>query len=200
MDEAARAAPHIPVQALGRLNILSRLFRAATGKYESTDHSDFADVALLDEFSAGDIVGRDPPVRPDLDDAVGGTGGVDHSPAFHNRMADGFFHIDVCAGLDRRYSTKRMPMVGRGHDGNIRLFLLQQFSIVFVLFWFFAGERFHFFSSRVEDAAIHVAHRDHFAPSALGRYAGDIHAPPAAADKGGAILFVVACPQDVGKP
>ena len=129
-------------------------------------------------------------MRADLYDPASGAGSVDHCAAFHYGMADWFFHIDVRAGLDGCDGGQGMPVVGRGDDGDVRFLAFQEFSKVLVLFWFVAGELLHLLGSGVEDILIDITHSDHFALAALSGYGGDVHAPPAATDEGGAGLFV----------
>jgi len=130
-------------------------------------------------------------------DSIRGAGGVDHRPALHNRMADGLFYVNVRPGLDRGDGSQRVPVVRRGHDGNIRLLLFEQLAVVFVLFGFIAGKLFHLRGRGIQLPLVDVAHSDDFAPAGLNRFSGDIHAPPAAADKSRAIRFAAAGPDYV---
>ena len=133
-------------------------------------------------------MGRYPPMGPDLDDPVRGACGVNHRPALHYRMADGLFNVNVGAGFNCGNGNQRMPVVRRGDNGNFRLFLVKQLTVVLVLFGFVAGKFFHLFGRRIQLLLVHVAHSDDFAPAGLHSFAGNVHAPPAAADKSGAIF------------
>ena len=67
---------------------------------EGSDHTDFADLAGLEERHAGDGMGRDAAVEADLNQAPGVAGGADHRLALVDCMGDRLLDVDVGTGLD----------------------------------------------------------------------------------------------------
>ena len=56
----------------------------------------------------------------------------DHGAAFLDVVTQGFFDIDILAGLTGKHGGDGMPVIRRADDHGINIFLLQQFSEVFI--------------------------------------------------------------------
>ena len=97
-----------------KVNIENRVLELAEGPH----HTDFAGPAFLQKLHTGDIVRRNAAVCADPDDAAGSAGGIDHSAAFHNGVADGLFDIDVCAGI---HHPQSLPWLRLGLRRDERL-------------------------------------------------------------------------------
>ena len=87
-------------------------------------------------------------------------GGIDHRPAFADRVADRLLDVDVGAGLHGGDRVQRVPVVGRGDDADLGLFPVEQFAIVAVVLGAFAGELLDLGAGGVEQALVDIAQGD----------------------------------------
>ena len=67
---------------------------------EHANHADIANGTTFEKFHAADVMRPNSAVHPDLNNPIRRAGGIDHGAAFLNRMASGFFHKNMCPGLD----------------------------------------------------------------------------------------------------
>ena len=127
-------------------------------------------------------------VRADLDDAVRVPRGAHHRLAFADGVRDRFFDVNVRARFHRRDRRQRVPVIGRGHDDDLRLFLREQFAVVAVASRRVTGNLGHVFGRGGELPVVDIAQPDDLALSARHGFAEDVAAPPAAADDRGAVF------------
>ena len=93
--------------------------------------SDLAELAFLDDPVAGlDEVRRAAPLGADLDDPLVLAGGGDHGLTLDHVDADRLLHIDVGAGLDGGDHRQGVPVVGRGDQDDVQVFLRQHLAVV----------------------------------------------------------------------
>lgn len=186
--QRGRAAPEVPVKPFGRLGIRRAPVAIGVIVCKRPHQTDFAGLAFFEKLIGLDVVMRDAPVRIDLHDAAVVAGGFDQGPAFVDGMADGLFVIYVGAGVAGGDGNEGVPVVGRRIDYNLRFFPAEQLAIVFVFFRCIAGELLDFGGGLVEDVTVNVAECDDFTFAGFDGLAGDVHTPPARADKGGAVF------------
>jgi hypothetical protein len=79
-----------------------------------------------------------------------------------------------------------MPVVGRGHDHDLGLLLVEQFAVVPIPAGLVAGELRHALGRGGELARVDVGQPHDLAAAGGHRLAEDVSAPPAAAHQGGA--------------
>ncbi len=56
--------------------------------------------------------------------------GGEHGLAFADIDTDGFLHVDVGAGFDGGDHGESMPMIGRGDENDVEIFLLQHLAVI----------------------------------------------------------------------
>src|SRR6266567_1242059 len=150
---------------------------------ESADHADFSRLAGFQKLHAGDIVRRNAPMQAHLDGAVGFTSGLDHRFALENRVADGLFDIDVSARVDGSDRYQRVPMVGRGDNGDLGPLALQELAEIFIASGLRATKLLDVRGGGVELVRVHIAHSDDLSSPRGHRRVQDVHAPPTRADE-----------------
>ena len=96
--------------------------------------------AGFQELHRADVMRPDAAMQADLHDAPGFARGFEHRAAFIDRMAGRFFDEDVRAGFERVDGVQRVPMVRRGDDDDVRLFLFEQFAVILVGLGRIAGQ------------------------------------------------------------
>ena len=85
----------------------------------------------------------DSAMQPDLNDAVLRFGGLQHGLAFPDGVAGGFFDEQMRAGFQGGDGRQGVPMIGSGHDHDIRTRFTQHRFVVFEQFGLIAGKSFH---------------------------------------------------------
>ncbi len=134
------ARPHFVIEIGRRIRVGRIAGRAHVIVAADLDQGDGAELAFVDEpVACLDDVRRAAPLRADLHHALVAAGGGQHSLAFANIHADGLLHIDVCPRLDGGNHSERVPVVGRGHQHDVQILLLEHLAIVAVRARPFAG-------------------------------------------------------------
>ncbi len=130
----------------------------------------------IDVGNSSELTGRDKaitsleqvrcaaPLQPHLHRSLVLAGCRQHRLPFHDVVADRLLHIQIdtrLAGLDHRQA---MPMVWRGNQGDFRLLLLEQLTIVSIGGRAFLGRLAlrHQFGCLGDHMLIHITQTNHF--------------------------------------
>ena len=157
--------------------------------HERADHPDLPRLAGAQKLHAAFIVWRDAPVRSYLYHPPSIARRVDHGAAFGDGVSDRFLNIHVRAGLHGCDGNQRMPVIGCGDDGDFRLFRVEQFAEILVLFGLvtsFLDDSLH---GRIQLPAIDVAHCHDLRLARPHGFAENVHSPPTGANQRRAIFL-----------
>ena len=134
-------------------------------------------------------------VGTNLNEALGIAGSPEHGRAFAQGVTDGFFYVDVGAGLERSDDGKGVPVVWRGDDADLGFFFGEHLAVVAVVIWPIARELCDFGGCCGHGALVDIANACNFRLTRFHRAAEDVVAPPACSDNGGAVPGTVLRPQ-----
>ena len=95
------------------------------------DERDLAELPFLDDPVASlDEMGRAPALGSHLHDPPVLAGRGEHGLAFHHVHADRLLHVDIGTGLDGGNHGQGVPVVGRGDEDDVQVFLRQHLPVV----------------------------------------------------------------------
>jgi len=100
--------------------------RVARFKAEAAGHINLAETALVEEFYGVSDGGDGAVLETGLNDTIVFGGGFEHFPAFPDIVRAGLFDVDVFAGLTGPYRGNGVPVVGRGEDSRIYVFVIKR--------------------------------------------------------------------------
>ncbi len=129
------------------------------------------------------------PMKADLHDFSRGVGSVHHGAALLNGVAGRFLHKDMGASLQSGNRLKRVPVIRRGDDGDIDLFLGKELAEIRVKLGGDTRQVTDLLGADLGGIGIYITKRHGLATAFFNRHPQDIHAPPPSANEGGAILF-----------
>jgi hypothetical protein len=129
-------------------------------------------------------------MEPHLHHAATVAGDADHRAAFIDRVGGWFFDVDMRTSLERGDGLQRVPVVGRGNNGDFRFLLFEQLAVIFVNFGLIPAEIVHLVGGDFERVSINVAEGDDPDAIAFHRLLKYGLAPPTGADEGGAVFVV----------
>ena len=129
------AVEHFPVE-IGRRIAVRRAAEAGheVAEVVRLDRDDLSELAVADELPGTFEVGPGAVLGADLDNALVLLGGFDHPAALLDEEAEGFLDVDVLAGGAGEHGHQPVPMVGRGDDDGVDVFVVEHLAEVGVSF------------------------------------------------------------------
>lgn len=151
---------------------------------------DVARFPVAEELVGAYIVRRVAAVEIHDAHPFGIAGRFDNGGAFFYGVADGFFQKNMRPGLQCLNGGQGMPMVGRGDNDNVGLFLAQAFAKIGIGLGLVVTPFVHLGAGMCQLVLVHIAQGRNAHFSGSDTFSEDIKSPPTAADEHSFVLLL----------